>query len=132
RMAKLKREALAVLDTGGRWVGDRASLEPPFARALALLWMAYQPVVDLRQHRVIGYEGLVRSDEPTLGRPDALLDAAERLGRLHDLGRQIRATVAAAPAPDDVALFVNLHPSDLDDDELYSADAPLSRIAGHI
>jgi EAL domain-containing protein (putative c-di-GMP-specific phosphodiesterase class I) len=132
RLAKLKREALAVLDSDGRWMGDRASLEGPFARSLAMLWMAYQPVLDLRTRRVIGYEGLLRSDEPTLARPDAILDAAERLGRMHDLGRRTRAAMAAVASdiPLEAALFVNIHPSDLEDEELYSPHSPLSQVAG--
>jgi EAL domain-containing protein (putative c-di-GMP-specific phosphodiesterase class I) len=131
RMAKLKREALAVLESDGRWMGDRASLEGAFGRALAVLWMAYQPVLDLRLRRVIGYEGLLRSDEPTLARADAFIDAGERLGRMHDIGRRTRAAMAltAAAAPPEVALFVNIHPTDLDDEDLYSPDAPLSQVA---
>jgi len=131
RMAKLKREALALLESQGRWMGDRASLEGPFARALSLLWMAYQPVLDLRLRRVVGYEGLLRSDEPTLSRPDVLLDAAERLGMVHDLGRRTRAAMAAMAdsIPSDAALFVNIHPRDLEDEDLYSPRAPLSRVA---
>jgi EAL domain-containing protein (putative c-di-GMP-specific phosphodiesterase class I) len=131
RLAKLKREALAVLDSDGRWMGDKASMEAAFGRALALLWMAYQPVLDLRLHRIVGYEGLLRSDEPTLARPDALLDAAERLGRMHEVGRRTRAVMAATARtiPDDVALFVNIHPIDLEDEELYSPDSPLSKVA---
>jgi EAL domain-containing protein (putative c-di-GMP-specific phosphodiesterase class I) len=129
RMAKLRREALTLVEGNGKWLGDRASLEKPFARALALMWMAYQPVVDLRQRRVVGYEGLLRSDEPTFARPDHFLDAAERLGRVHDVGRRTRAAVAAAPIPEGIDLFVNLHPADLEDEDLYSPDAPLSLVA---
>ena len=112
-------------------MGDRASLEGAFARALGVLWMAYQPVLDLRLRRVIGYEGLLRSDEPTLARADAFIDAGERLGRMHDIGRRTRAAMAltAAVAPPDVALFVNIHPTDLDDEELYLPEAPLSLVA---
>jgi EAL domain-containing protein (putative c-di-GMP-specific phosphodiesterase class I) len=129
KLAKLKREALALVEGDGKWIGDRASLEKPFARALALIWMAYQPLVDLRHRRVVGYEGLLRSDEPTLARPDLLLDAAERLGRVHDVGRRTRAAMAAAAIPEGIDIFVNLHPNDLEDEQLYSPDAPLSRVA---
>jgi EAL domain-containing protein (putative c-di-GMP-specific phosphodiesterase class I) len=131
RMAKLKREALAVLESDGHWVGDRASLEGTFDRALLLLWMAYQPVVDLRVRRVIGFEGLLRSDEPTMCRPDAFIDAGERLGRMHHIGRRTRAAMAltAASIPPDVDLFVNIHPADLDDEELYLPGSPLSQVA---
>ena len=63
-----------------------------------------------------------------------ILDAAERLERLHELGRAVRAHVAAAApgAPLGARLFVNLHSANLNDDELYSADAPLSKIARRV
>ena len=64
-----------------------------------------------------------------------MLDAAERLERLHELGRTIRAKIAvAAEAPESaqVKLFVNLHSADLNDDELYAPDSPLSKIAGRV
>jgi EAL domain-containing protein (putative c-di-GMP-specific phosphodiesterase class I) len=59
---------------------------------------------------------------------------AERLGRLHDLGRAIRRRVAtdAAEAPDTTTLFVNLHASDLNDDELYMAQSSLAPIAQRV
>jgi EAL domain-containing protein (putative c-di-GMP-specific phosphodiesterase class I) len=129
RLAKLKREALSLAGADGRWLGDKASLEGTFESALAKIWMAYQPVVDNSQRRVVGYEGLLRSDEPRLARPDLILDAAERLGRVHDVGRRTRAAVATSPAPAGTLLFVNLHPTDLLDDNLYDPTAPLSAVA---
>jgi EAL domain-containing protein (putative c-di-GMP-specific phosphodiesterase class I) len=46
----------------------------------------------------------------------------------------VRASVAkvAAEAPDAAKLFVNLHSADLNDEELYSADSPLSKIASRV
>ena len=46
-----------------------------------------------------------------------LLEAAERLERLPDLGRAIRSAVAAMVPhlPADALVFVNLHPADLND-----------------
>jgi EAL domain-containing protein (putative c-di-GMP-specific phosphodiesterase class I) len=66
--------------------------------------------------------------------PAEMLDAAERLGRLDELGRAVRAHVAAAAsaAPEGAKLFVNLHSSDLNDEELLSVHAPLSRIASRV
>jgi len=57
--------------------------------------------------------------------------AAERLGRLDDLGRRVRALSAAAfeRAPNGVLLLVNLHTQDLLDPELYEASSPLTKIA---
>jgi EAL domain-containing protein (putative c-di-GMP-specific phosphodiesterase class I) len=82
----------------------------------------------------VAFEALLRSDEPLMKSPADMLDAAERLGRLPELGRAVRAHLAAAApdAPEGVKLFVNLHSVDLNDEELYSRDAPLSRIASRV
>ena len=133
-LARLKRQAFELDGVADQTPGDRAGLEARFASALEKLWMAYQPIVSWRERRVFGYEALVRTTEPTLRNPAELLDTAERLGRLRDLGRLIRGRVAAdAPglAPG-VHLFVNLHSADLNDDELYDAHAPLSRLAERV
>ena len=76
----------------------------------------------------------MRSKEPSLPNPLAVLDAAERLGRLADLGRRVRDLAAHSlpELPEDVRLFVNIHPFDITDAELYTADAPLSRVAPRV
>ena len=63
-----------------------------------------------------------------------MLDAAERLGRVHELGRALRRAVAGqlADLAADVEVFVNLHPSDLLDPDLYDPAAPLSAHARRI
>jgi EAL domain-containing protein (putative c-di-GMP-specific phosphodiesterase class I) len=134
RLAKLKREALEVAGIEGMQLGDRASLEARFNNALDRLWMAYQPIVHWPDRTAFSYEALVRSDEPSLASPMELLDAAERLGRLHDLGRRLRGLVArAAPeAPKGALLFVNLHPLDLGDAELLAPASALAAIAPRV
>jgi EAL domain-containing protein (putative c-di-GMP-specific phosphodiesterase class I) len=69
-----------------------------------------------------------------LPNPPAVLDAAERLGELATLGRAIRAKVAGAMGdlPAGSLMFINAHPADLADEELFSADAPLSKVASRI
>lgn len=134
RMARLKREALALGGDLGKRFGDLAKLEASFESALSSLWMAYQPIVDWAGRKIFGQEALVRSNEPSLPHPGALFDAAERLGRRQELGRRIR-DLAAVPVTtngDGWALFVNLHPHDLIDEALYSPSAPLSRIADRV
>ncbi len=130
-MALIKREAFDVIGVEHRRLGDRAGLEARFAMALKLLWMAYQPIVSLKEKCPFGYEALLRSGEPTLPSPGELLDAAERLGRVGELGRAIRRRVASdvSEAPAEVKIFVNLHPLDLNDEELYAASSPLAAIA---
>ena len=135
KMAKLKREALAHFGDLDVQVGDRAGLEASLDRALATLWMAFQPIVCWSKKEIIGYEALVRTGEPSLPHPIALLSAAERLGRLNDVGRAIRKSVARTlgSSSNNIGLvFVNLHTRDLLDDMLYASDAPLSAFAEHI
>ena len=112
----------------------RAELAGRFEVALERLWMAFQPIVLWSEKRVHAYEALVRTDEPSLGRPDHFFSAAEQLHRVQELGRTIRAAVArsAAHAPDGSLIFVNLHASDLTDDELYSPSSPLAPFAERI
>jgi EAL domain-containing protein (putative c-di-GMP-specific phosphodiesterase class I) len=53
---------------------------------------------------------------------------------MHELGRTIRRKVAeaASAAPPDTLLFVNLHATELNDNELLSSNAPLSKIAERV
>jgi EAL domain-containing protein (putative c-di-GMP-specific phosphodiesterase class I)/CheY-like chemotaxis protein len=133
-VARLKRQALMLAGNRGHELGDRASLEARFERARDTLWPAFHPIVLWPERRIYSYEALARNDEPTLARPDDLLRAAERLNRVHELGRVIRTHIAAAAAelPPDRPVFVNLHPHDFGDEDLYAPDAPLSRIAGRV
>src|SRR4029078_7306094 len=80
---------------------------------------------------ITGYESFFRPDEPGLETPRALLDAAERLGRLVDLGRAIRDLVPKALAKQSglPLVFINLHPRDLLDDALYDETSALGSIA---
>jgi EAL domain-containing protein (putative c-di-GMP-specific phosphodiesterase class I) len=134
RMALMKREALALLGGPNGMAGDRAGLEASFARALETLWMAYQPIVRAKERTLFGHEALLRSTEATLPHPGAIIDAAERLGRLPDLGRAIRASSAQSvePKPESGLLFVNLHTRDLLDPTLTSPESPLSRLAKRV
>src|SRR5579859_2234472 len=134
RLARAKRLALDLAGDADRLVGDRAGLVASFGSALESLWLAYQPIVSWSRRAVFGYEALLRSREPSLPHPGAILDAAERLDKLHHLGRSIRARAAApesAPASD-ALLFVNLHTQDLMDPELFETDRPLAAIAKQV
>ena len=134
RLARAKRQALDLAGGADRLVGDRAGLVASFSSALASLWVAYQPIVSWSRRKVFGYEALLRSREPSLPHPLAMLDAAERLDRLHDLGRTIR-TRAAEPVghmlPEE-SLFVNLHTQDLLDEELFDEGSALAKIANRV
>jgi EAL domain-containing protein (putative c-di-GMP-specific phosphodiesterase class I) len=131
QLARIKREALELFHIDSKALGDRAGLEARFEHALATLWVAYQPIVSWSAQHVFAHEALVRNKEPTLRAPPDLFDAAERLGRLQELGRVIRDRVArtADELPSGGLLFVNVHAMELDDDTLFSAGSPLSRHA---
>lgn len=133
RLAKLKREALRLSGTSSQ-PGDRAGLEEAFDRALSGLWLAFQPIVSLSERRVFAFEALMRSQATALPNPGAILSAAERLDRLPDLGRAIRAraAVAAKKLPEQSLLFLNLHPADLQDPALYERDQPLAACADRV
>jgi len=134
RIARLKQEAFTLLSDGALGGGDLLALEASFERALSTLWMAYQPIVRASDGSLFAYEALLRSREPSLPHPGAVLDAAERLHRLPDVGRAVRAAAAApmSAAPADTLLFVNLHSQDLLDEALLAKDAPLSAIADRV
>ncbi|MGC4086701.1 MAG: EAL domain-containing protein [Polyangiaceae bacterium] len=130
RLAKLRREA-AQSNADSLQLGDRAGLDARFGSALDLLWMSFQPIVDYRKQRVLGYEALVRSEEPSLRGPSGLFDAAERLDWVPHLTRVIltRTTSVFVNAPDDVLLFLNLNASELNNDLLLSEEGPLRPFA---
>lgn len=133
KMAHIKREALKLIGGPALSAGDLTGLEACFLRALDSVFLVYQPLVTA-SGGLYGYEALLRSQEPSLANPGALLEAAERLGRLHDLGRKVRDTAAAqfVRAPAGASLFVNLHTEDLLDGTLYEAESPLSRLADRV
>ena len=134
RIATAKRQALDLAGGVDRFVGDRAGLGASFDRAVDSLYMVFQPIVACSARTVYAYEALLRSREPSLPHPGAVLDAAERLGRVHELGRLIRAkaTSAGERLPDGVLLFLNLHPSDLLDEELFRPDSALAALASRV
>jgi EAL domain-containing protein (putative c-di-GMP-specific phosphodiesterase class I) len=105
-----------------------------FESALERSWMAFQPIFDVVANRTFAYEALVRTEEESLKRTDVLIATAERLGRIHDLGRTVRAQVAIAAndIPDDVLIFVNVHGLELTDEDLFSESCALAPIAKRV
>jgi EAL domain-containing protein (putative c-di-GMP-specific phosphodiesterase class I) len=133
-LARLKRDALSALGRQQQAATDLAGLEAALNRAIASLTMHFQPIVSCSRKAIYAYEALARPVEPSLPNPPALLDAAERLGRVHEVGRAIRERVAGGlgELESGQLVFVNLHPNDLTDDSLYSGVAPLSRFAKRV
>ncbi len=133
-LAKVRRDALGYMARHRRAGGRRLALSAAFDRAMSTLWIAYQPILRAEDRSVYGYEALLRSEEEDLLRPSPLLDAAEKLGRIPELGRVVRNTVATAIAAGAVGetAFVNIHALDLLDEHLASPTSPLSAHAGHV
>jgi len=115
-------------------INERGDLDQRFQRALDRSWMAFQPIVDVRARQVFAYEALLRTDEESLRRTDHFIATAERLDRVHDLGRTVRRAVAAAApqAPDNVNLFVNVHGLELGDEEMFGPANPLVSLAPRV
>lgn len=133
KMARLKRECAQEFGSGSFYVGDRAGIEAKLNLALSSLWVAYQPIVRASDSTTFGYEALMRSEEPVLPNPTAVLKAAEKARRVHDVGRAVRDLVALdAAARAGHLVFVNLHPEDLMDPALYLPTAPLTRLASSV
>jgi EAL domain-containing protein (putative c-di-GMP-specific phosphodiesterase class I) len=134
RLAAAKRAALEALGSPTGMGADRAGQEAVFRRALPAIHLAYQPIVSWSRRQIVGYEALLRSSDPTLPNPWTLLQTAEQLGRLPELGRTIRARAAAdaTALPDGCDLFVNLHPHDLLDEALFASDTPFAAIARRV
>ncbi len=128
-LAQTKREALSMLGAVTGEASGRAGLEASFEHALSSLWIAFQPVVRASDYSVFGHEALLRTREPTLPHPGAVIDAAERLSLVHRLGRTVRARalaqVATRAAETHSCVFLNLHPQDLLDRQLLEWSSPV-------
>jgi EAL domain-containing protein (putative c-di-GMP-specific phosphodiesterase class I) len=126
RLAKAKEEALALLGTGSGIATDAIGLQTAFQSALVTLWPAFQPIASVQGQCVFGYEALLRSDEPSLPHPGAVLDAAERLQALPHLFRRMceRSCEAFGKAGKPWQLFLNLHPADLTHPMLLEPGSP--------
>lgn len=134
RMARLRQRASELLGQATAHAADRVGLETSFARCVDSLWMAFHPIVDVTTHTAAGYEALLRSREPSLPHPGAVLDAAERLDQLELLGRTVRdrSAIPFADHSRTELLFVNLHVTDLLDPQLLSPSSALSKIANQV
>ena len=110
------------------------SMGRTFERALSTLRVDLEPIADAKTKKLLGFAARMMSSEPTLTSEAALVVAAEQVDRLEELRRRVRdlAVRAFASAPQDALLFVDVHPSDLLDGDLYSPDPPLARVAERV
>ena len=85
--------------------------------------VVFQPVVDLKSGSIFAYEALARSKSPYFVDPTVLFTEAVRADRCGELGRLLRG-LAIEGCPD-APLFLNVHPSELNDRYLVRPDDPL-------
>ncbi len=103
---------------------ERRVLEADLARALdrAELALAFQPVVDAADERIVGFEALLRWTHPQLGNipPAKFIPIAEETGLIVPIGHWVIAEACrwAARWPDEVRIAVNLSPAQIDDARL--------------
>ncbi|HVY44961.1 MAG TPA: EAL domain-containing protein [Minicystis sp.] len=135
RMAALRSDALQALEDLPTLVTDTdAPHRDRFTSALDKLWIAYQPIIR-PDGTLFAYEALMRSDDEEMKSPGDLLDAAERLSLVIELGRRVReraVSVVHRAVAKHFSLFVNLHSLDLMDELLTSPSAPLSAVAPRV
>lgn len=110
------------------------ALRQSFDRALATLGVELEPVAGAKGKKLIGYAARMYSTEEKLTTEAALVAAAEELGRLQDLRVIVRdlAVKAFASAPQEALLFIDVHPTELLDGDLYSPEPALARIADRV
>jgi EAL domain-containing protein (putative c-di-GMP-specific phosphodiesterase class I) len=132
RLARLRRETLEALAEDRHAEGSGLAAE--FNSAIQSLWPTFQPIVRACDGSLFGYEALVRTNEPSLPHPGALLEAAERLDSLWALGRIMRDKAARVMATADPSLhlFLNLHPRDLSDPALLDTTAAHCSLASRV
>ena len=113
---------------------DSMSLRTSFVRALNSAHIAFQPIVRGNDSELFGYEALLRTREASLPHPAAVIDAAERLGALSELGSRVRSLAARGftQAPEGSILFINLHTLDLLEPALYDPSHSLTQMAERV
>jgi len=88
--------------------------------------IAYQPIINLRNLKIVGYEALARVNFPELANPQVLFQIAEESSQVWDLSRlcRARAIERLGELPKEALLFINFHPEDFyDTNILYGASS---------
>ena len=119
QLARLQRKFLLSKAGLSSQFVDFATTAVDLDAAIAGLYMAYQPIVRPHDRSVFAYEALMRTHSQALRDPSQLLAAAEALGRISELGRAVRESVATTLLQNPQCtepIFVNLHPSELQTD----------------
>jgi EAL domain-containing protein (putative c-di-GMP-specific phosphodiesterase class I) len=87
--------------------------------------IVFQPLVDIRARKILGYEALARPKSPHFQGPLDLFRTAAALGKVGALGRAFRA-LASTHCPQ-WPLFLNVFPNEFDEAYLVKTDDPIFR-----
>lgn len=132
KLARFRRQASMVVAASPQRTDEIGDLDETLSRAIDQLFAHYQPIVRWPTKEVIAYEALARTREPKVPHPGVLFDAAERLQRVGEVGRRMRDIASEPFATGSGRLFINLHPSDLLDDQLYSKTSKLAQLGERV
>ena len=104
------------------------------ARAITESTLAFQPIISVKDGSVVAYEALLRPQTAGMETPAELIHRAEACGMLDALGHHVREAAAAAveTLPAKTSLYINLHPTDLLDPDIYLPDTRLGRVAQRV
>jgi EAL domain-containing protein (putative c-di-GMP-specific phosphodiesterase class I) len=94
------------------------------------LRVVFQPIVEMSDGSVFGYEALLRCADPRYPTPLDLLSKATECQRTGALGRAVRQL--AFPAAPELPLFVNIHPEELHESWLLRDDDPIFQHASDV
>jgi len=134
QLARLQHKLFMSKAGSSAMLKDLAATEQSLTASVANLYAAYQPIVRTYDRSIFAYEALMRSTGPFLN-PGELLSAAEALGRVEDIGRAVRRSIARTLSDQPhrfEPIFVNLHPMELRADLLLRDDEPLLPFASRI
>jgi len=95
-----------------------------------VLGIAFQPIVDVRNHKAHALEALARSPTPRFAGPQELFAAAIQAGRVGELGRRHRESATRICAGR--MLFLNVDPHEFDQGWLVRPDDPIFQHRGGV
>jgi len=134
RAYKSVRRQRRILEVSEQMARETQALHEQLDRAVAGMWMAFQPIVSWSKKSVVAYEALLRTTDPVLRCPSDIIHVAETLGEIRSLGHKTREMIAEVLGhhPEMPGIFVNLHVLDLLDEELYSESSSLRPYADRV
>jgi len=87
------------------------------------VWIAFQPIVDVRTQKIFAYEALARTKSPAFDGPMQMFAAAVAETATGELGRLLRSV--ALDGCTTHPLFINIHPAELNERWVVQPDDPI-------